>query len=281
MIIHQTWKDENVPEKWVNGHNKWKDFAKKYHWDYKLWTDDDNRQLIVEHFPWFLETYDSYELPIMRADAIRPFILYEHGGLYCDLDIAPNEKFIHLFRMYQSYPVVLCEARKGNAFSGNSLTNAIMWSNVDHCDFWNHVCRSLLDPFQGSNWRNLVAHRVNYFKPLLTTGPAFLSLAYQKYQKENEKQQTNEHKKKFDSIVCVPSALIQPYSNSHGDTDQVTYTTDQAVITTSLGGSWHQGDAKFFIGLGKSLSHLHWVILGLTFFFITTTIIFMYLYLRK
>jgi hypothetical protein len=25
-----------------------------------FWTDEDNRRLVAEHFPWFLETYDDY-----------------------------------------------------------------------------------------------------------------------------------------------------------------------------------------------------------------------------
>ena len=43
-IIHQTWKTNDIPD-------EWKDFQeniKTIFWDfeYKLWTDEDNRQLI-------------------------------------------------------------------------------------------------------------------------------------------------------------------------------------------------------------------------------------------
>lgn len=50
----------------------------------RLWTDDDNRQLVKEHYPWFLDTYDSLPKPVMKADASR--YLYMHhigGGLTC------------------------------------------------------------------------------------------------------------------------------------------------------------------------------------------------------
>lgn len=30
------------------------------------------RQLIAEHYPWFLKTYDELPKNIMRADAVRP-----------------------------------------------------------------------------------------------------------------------------------------------------------------------------------------------------------------
>jgi mannosyltransferase OCH1-like enzyme len=276
MIVHQTWKNDTVPDHWKPAQKAWKEFAKKHHWGYKLWTDEDNRQLIENYFPGFLDTYDQYPQPIMRADAIRPFILYKYGGLYVDLDIAPKDNFIHLFRMYQRFPVVLCHARKGNAFSGNSLTNAIMWSNVPRHPFWDHVCHVLQSPFQNQTWRKFVARHTNYFKPLLTTGPAMLSLAFKLY---NEK---TEHKTNTESneIACVPSDLVQPYSNEHDAIARNEYTTDQAVITTYKGGSWHDKDAKFFIGCGKGLSHLHWVVVGLMLFFFITTMILLRLWIR-
>ena len=30
------------------------------------------RQLIAEHYPWFLQTYNALPKNIMRADAVRP-----------------------------------------------------------------------------------------------------------------------------------------------------------------------------------------------------------------
>ena len=37
-------------------------------------------------YPWFLETFDNYQFPIQRADAIRYFVLAHYGGIYIDLD---------------------------------------------------------------------------------------------------------------------------------------------------------------------------------------------------
>jgi inositol phosphorylceramide mannosyltransferase catalytic subunit len=33
-----------------------------------------------------LETFDGYQFPIQRADAIRYFVLAYYGGIYIDLD---------------------------------------------------------------------------------------------------------------------------------------------------------------------------------------------------
>ena len=56
--------------------------------EYRFWTDADNRALIENDYPWFLPTYDAYDVPIKRADAARYFILHKFGGIYADLDMA-------------------------------------------------------------------------------------------------------------------------------------------------------------------------------------------------
>jgi len=46
-----------------------------------LWTDDDNRDLVVSHYPWFLHVYDNLLLqPVMRADAVRAWVCVCGGG---------------------------------------------------------------------------------------------------------------------------------------------------------------------------------------------------------
>jgi glycosyltransferase involved in cell wall biosynthesis len=83
-IIHQTWKDDNIPEKFTGFVATWR----RHHpdWEYRLWTDADNRKLIETDYPWFLPIYDAYPKPIQRADAARCFVLHKFGGVYADLD---------------------------------------------------------------------------------------------------------------------------------------------------------------------------------------------------
>jgi hypothetical protein len=94
-IIHQTWKTNNIPEKCKKWVASWKE--KNPDWEYRLWTDEDNRNLIKEYFPKFLKIYDSYSRPIYRADIARYCIVYIHGGVYADLDfecLKPLDKLI-------------------------------------------------------------------------------------------------------------------------------------------------------------------------------------------
>lgn len=83
-IIHQTWKTNNVPikcKKWIQS---WLDKHPDY--EYKLWTDHDNRELVKKHYPKFLKVYDAYSKGVYRADIARYIIIYHYGGLYVDLD---------------------------------------------------------------------------------------------------------------------------------------------------------------------------------------------------
>lgn len=78
-LIHQTWKDEHVPDKFGDWPSSWKQHNPD--WVYTLWTDDDNRRLVQRHYPWFLDTYDSLKHPVMKSDAARFFYLHRYGQL--------------------------------------------------------------------------------------------------------------------------------------------------------------------------------------------------------
>ncbi|HEY0836552.1 MAG TPA: glycosyltransferase, partial [Azospirillum sp.] len=83
-ILHQLWKDANVPERFVPFRRTWA----RLHpgWEHRLWTDADLHAFVAREFPGFLPVYEAYAEPIRRADAARYLILKRYGGLYADLD---------------------------------------------------------------------------------------------------------------------------------------------------------------------------------------------------
>ncbi|KAJ3070800.1 hypothetical protein HK102_006588, partial [Quaeritorhiza haematococci] len=84
-IIHQSWKTHELPLKFRAWSNTWKE--NHPHWEYRLWTDNDNRRLVEEHYPWFLPTFESFPHNIMRVDSVRVLYLHKYGGVYADLDV--------------------------------------------------------------------------------------------------------------------------------------------------------------------------------------------------
>lgn len=108
-IIHQTFKNESIPELWQGPQQSCLDLHPDY--EYKLWTDKKSREFIAaeyvetpsrlcdihtdfHRYPWFLETFDGYPYPIQRADAIRYFVLHHFGGIYIDLDDVRSYKAV-------------------------------------------------------------------------------------------------------------------------------------------------------------------------------------------
>jgi len=83
-IVHQTWKTDRVPDEWRPFQASWT--RAHSDWQYRLWTDADNRQLVADRYPWFLATYDAFPRDIQRVDSAKYFILDTHGGIYADLD---------------------------------------------------------------------------------------------------------------------------------------------------------------------------------------------------
>lgn len=103
-VIHQTYKTKDLPSGWTETPDAWK----KMHpdWEYKFWTDQTARDLIAKEYPWFLPTFDAYEHPIQRADALRYFVVFHYGGLYVDMDLQPR---INLAPLLKGTDVVVFE----------------------------------------------------------------------------------------------------------------------------------------------------------------------------
>eukprot|EP00937_MAST-01D_sp_MAST-1D-sp2_P005080 g5080.t1 len=83
-IIHQTWKNDLVSYTAAQRIRSW--LKKNPEWTYMLWTNDDNRRFMAQHYPEHTPMFLNYSHEIKRADAIRYFLLHHYGGLYVDLD---------------------------------------------------------------------------------------------------------------------------------------------------------------------------------------------------
>ncbi len=166
-IIHQTWKDREIPQELHPFQASWK----RYHptWEYRLWTDVDCRKLIADHYSWFLPIYDLYPQPIMRTDTARCFILHHFGGIYADLDYECLKPFETLLAGKDL--VLGCEphshVQRSQAQTRGFdfiLSNAVMASVPGH-RFWEHLFKSFVGAHMEPN-------------PLDTTGPFLLTRAY-------------------------------------------------------------------------------------------------------
>jgi hypothetical protein len=92
------------------------------HWQHQFWDAARCRNLVEEHYGWFLPVYDAYRHRIQRVDAVRYFILHHHGGVYADMDIESRRPIDELL------------AGRELLLSGLSMgvTNAVMGSTPGH-----------------------------------------------------------------------------------------------------------------------------------------------------
>lgn len=161
-IIHQQWKTEEIPETYKEWHQDFRRLYPEPEYKHMLWTDVSARELIQNHFPFFLETYNLYKHEIQRADAARYFILYMYGGLYADLDYEPLSNF------WDQLPKDRVALIESPYLYNEKAQNAVMSSPIAD-PFWNETFALLIE---------------RSHKPVLqATGPMFLD-ALMKHSKE-------------------------------------------------------------------------------------------------
>jgi mannosyltransferase OCH1-like enzyme len=227
-IIHQTWKNSDVPEYFTPVMDTWVTFNKG--WTLKLWTDEMNRDFIAVHFPDFLSTYDNYPKAIQRVDAVRYFILKVYGGVYVDLDfecLKPIEKLLDGHQcVFGLEPL-----EHGERFNNqNIICNAFMAAVPGH-QFINMLCQELTDqPFVKKS-------AVNIFEVLNTAGPMMLTRIHSAY-------------KGTEPVCILPSKFLYPatleearsIASGQGISDLLNSKLEEAYALHYFWGSWIQSN---------------------------------------
>lgn len=102
-IIIQTWKDNNIPEKY----KKDIESIKKNNPDFKylFFTDVDIDYFIKKYYPQYYDTYLKLPIIIQKIDFFRYIAVYHYGGFYFDLDITGLEPIKELLHYDCIFPV--------------------------------------------------------------------------------------------------------------------------------------------------------------------------------
>lgn len=179
-IIHQIYKNDTVPEKWLQAHQSCLEKTPSGNWTHFLWTDDKARNFLRNFYSWFLPLYDSYPYNVQRIDALRYLLLYHFGGIYLDLDVGCKKDLSPLL--------------KHRAFFGKTspygVSNDVMGAEKGHDLF-----RSLVLSLEGTNhYRG-----TKYPTVMLSTGPMFVTRVLVDFLRK----ESSEH-----HSLAVPSAGI-------------------------------------------------------------------------
>jgi glycosyltransferase involved in cell wall biosynthesis len=225
-IIHQTWRDAIIPEAFAAYAQTWRNHHPE--WEYRLWTDADNRDLVARHYPWFLPAYDAYPEPIMRADAARYFILHRFGGVYADLDFECLRPLDTLIAEHDVVFGVEPEAHSALQLSRERgfdfiVCNALMASIPAH-PFFEHLFR-MLSVYERAPG------------PLDAAGPFLLTRAYLSYAQR-------------DGVHLLPAEMVYPVTAKDSEAGLLTNSVERARIETSAfaihhwAGTWWRKESQ-------------------------------------
>lgn len=191
---------------------------------YNIWTWNEtaSRQLLEEHYAWFIPTYDAYRYPIQRVDAIKYFVLYHYGGVYMDLDIACRRPLDPLLPFPAWYP-------KATPFGVN---NDLMATRARH-------------PLTLLQLKQLAPRNKNLLFPYLTifwsTGPQFTSDLLKMWyfalwggQSHSYEAGTPKTPTDPDTVYVLPLPF---------------YSEEYTFFGHSPGGTWHGDDVKVVLWL--------------------------------
>ena len=165
-IIHQSWKTKELPPKFQQWRQTWID--KHEGWELKLWTDEDNLEMVKSDFEWFLPAYERLPSNIQRADAARLMYMHKYGGFYADLDVECLQSHEALRKLGTAL-LPLMDSRQ--YFHWHNIPNAWMASPPGH-PFWMHMLHAI---------GRLTHSTSNLFSPEATTGPKMLLKTAKQY----------------------------------------------------------------------------------------------------
>jgi hypothetical protein len=173
-IIHQTWKSKSdLPDNF----RYWSDTFKKLNpdFDYRIYDDVDNQNLIKKYSPRLLEIYDSYSLEIYRVDIARIMYLIIYGGFYLDMDF----QCLNSLEKYCSYDdMVLCQMGTNSNFE-HSIPNAIIFSPKGHPFLYFYLYQII------ERQKEILKSGGSEEAPEFATGPVMLKKSLHKYQSSN------------------------------------------------------------------------------------------------
>ncbi|KAG8461561.1 hypothetical protein KFE25_001165 [Diacronema lutheri] len=209
FIVHQMYKNEALPEEWAETPATWQRMNPGY--KYMLWTDRELRELIENHYAWFLPVYLAYPHNIQRSDSSRYFLLHRYGGIYADLDIVSTRSIDRLIAGHEALLPLTPNI---------GITNAVMASTPGH-EFFGYVIKEL--ERYSSTWY----HGTRHVTIVTSTGPTFLWSAFLHYTGKN-------------AVALVPAAVWGKCTVCHPHCAEMA----GAFFRHLSGGSWHTGDSK-------------------------------------
>jgi hypothetical protein len=188
-ILHQTWKDADVPREFGDWQRSW--LRHNPDWEYRFWTDASARRLVAQQAEWLLPVYDAWPQEIQRVDTARYVWMLAFGGVYADLDfecLRPVDALLRDQRVVLGLEPAEHVNESAHRHGLDRIVGNAFIASVPGDPFWAHVLR-------------LVAERATVQDPLASTGPFMLTHAVETYARRDE-------------IAILPASALYPLTKN-------------------------------------------------------------------
>ena len=221
-IIHQTCKNNTIPDAWINSHETCLMHNPEGNWSHILWTDATARDFIRDFYPSFLPTYDGYPYNIQRVDSFRYFALYYYGGIYLDLDVGCKKDLSPLLGQHAFFAKT----------EPLGVSNDVMGVERGHPIF-----ESLIASLEKNNYRR----GTKYPTVMMSTGPMFLTKLLLDFLKTrgHDRVAGSRRRQNNESMVSIlPPELYGSSADSY--------------FRHYQGSTWHSWDAQIILTINRS-----------------------------
>ncbi|KAK3938315.1 nucleotide-diphospho-sugar transferase [Diplogelasinospora grovesii] len=233
-IIHQifhNWKDpenETLPADWEATRQTCT--SRNPGFEYRLWTERASLQFIATNYEWFLPTYEGYQYPVQRVDALRYFLMRHYGGIYIDLDNGCSRDLLPLLH----YPAWVTDGGQG------ALSNNILGARPGH-GYWIKMTDSLIP------WG--YKYPLPYLSISYASGQWFETAIWEEYHAQLPSE-ANEEDRLYRIMMDMRDGAAR-----------------WVFFTQGRGGSWDNWDNHFFGWIGNRLvpevgKHLASIVIG-------------------
>lgn len=220
-ILHQTWKSDAIPPRWQRFQETFR--QQNPGWQIMFWSDAQGREFMAREYGWFLPIYDAYPEPIMRADALRYFLLSHHGGVYADMDYECLRPLDGLLRGREV--IAGCEPAEHLATVSELRDRGLSYV----------VCNALIGSVPGHPfWQHIFRYLEQYAKhtgPLESTGPILFTRAWQSFDQPSTLWL-------LDSMVLSPFSQREAYAGEAEDPQRRATLTESSYAIHHWDNSW-------------------------------------------
>jgi mannosyltransferase OCH1-like enzyme len=189
-IIIQTWKTNDIPEKYANDI----DSVKKLNPDftYMFFTDDDIDKFISNNYPEYYTTFKNLPTIIQKIDYFRYIAVYHYGGFYFDLDITGLYPLHELLNYECIFPVdtiitdTYCTYSRFKKYCEINMPSRILLGQYAFGAIPKHpFIKKLIDTINDNCDKYIEQYKSEYGKTLeyvySSTGPDFVTNVFIQY----------------------------------------------------------------------------------------------------